>query len=149
MITMPRPLSLTAIELDVLARTLYGECRGEILESKLAHAWVIRNRVVADLGEDNQPDWWGEGVIDVCQKRRQFSCWNRDDPNWLGLHAVDYGDDAMQDCIYAALMVWRGYVRDPTWGARHYHAEEASPPWAEGHKPVCTIGRTVFFNTVK
>lgn len=42
---------------DILARTLYGESRGEGLAGQIAVAWTIRNRV-----EDGRvKSWWGDG----------------------------------------------------------------------------------------
>lgn len=72
----PKQLRITADERDIAIRTLYGEVRGEKREGRIAVAWVIRNRVTIDLGNDGKPDWWGEGVIGVCCKAGQFSCWN-------------------------------------------------------------------------
>jgi spore germination cell wall hydrolase CwlJ-like protein len=35
---------------DILARTLWGEARGESLDGKIAAAWTIRNRVLDGKG---------------------------------------------------------------------------------------------------
>ena len=48
-------------DLDTLARTLWAEARGEGVAGMEAVAAVIMNRVNADLGNDDKPDWWGEG----------------------------------------------------------------------------------------
>ena len=63
---------------DVVARTLWGEARGEGVAGQIAVAWVIRNRV----HDANPRSWWGEGYIGVCHKSWQFSCWNPGDPNY-------------------------------------------------------------------
>ena len=39
--------------LDLLARTVWGEARGECFRGKLAVAWVARNRA-------EHPRWWGD-----------------------------------------------------------------------------------------
>ena len=81
-------------DLDTLARTLYGECRSESREGKIAVAHVIKNRA------DN-PKWWcrksGDGIPDdtieaVCRHPWQFSCWNLDDPNRPKLLAATPAD---------------------------------------------------------
>ena len=137
-------LPLLAKELDVLSRTIWGEARGEPLLGKIAVAWVIRNRVTTDIHGDNKPDWWGEGVIGVCQKPSQFSCWNEHDNNLPKLLAVSADDDAAKESLYVALGVWLGYLSDPTAGATHYHATSVSPAWAKG-KPGQQIGNHVFY----
>ena len=69
---------------DILARTLFGEARGEGLVGQIAVAWTIRNRV-----EDGKAkSWWGEGYAGVCLKPYQFSCWNQNDLNYPYLSGV-------------------------------------------------------------
>ncbi len=63
---------------DILARTLWGEARGESLAGQIAVAWTICNRV----NDGKAKSWWGEGYAGVCQKPCQFSCWNKNDPNY-------------------------------------------------------------------
>ena len=74
-------MTVTEKDRDILARTLWGEARGESLAGQIAVAWTIRNRV--NDGKDKS--WWGEGYAGVCQKPYQFSCWNRNDPNFAYL----------------------------------------------------------------
>ncbi|MDY6408142.1 MAG: cell wall hydrolase [Pseudomonadota bacterium] len=61
-------------ETEILAKTLYGEARGEGISGLEAVANVILNRV-------KHPCWWGKSIQEVCLKPMQFSCWNTDDPN--------------------------------------------------------------------
>lgn len=105
---------------QVFARTLWGEARGEDCFGRHMVANVIMNRVNADLGHDNKPDWWGEGVGDVCLKKYQFSCWLPGDPNRAKLLAVTAADPVFQECleIAEAAMAWR--LKDLTNGATHY-----------------------------
>jgi len=74
-------MAATENDRDILARTLWGEARGESLAGQIAVAWTIRNRV----NDGNAKSWWGEGYTGVCQKPYQFSCWNSTDPNYLYL----------------------------------------------------------------
>lgn len=66
---------------DILARTLWGEARGESLAGHIAVAWTIRNRV----NDGRAKSWWGEGYTGVCQKPYQFSCWNKNVTNFAYL----------------------------------------------------------------
>ena len=77
-------MPVTEKDRDILARTLWGEARGEGAAGQIAVAWTIRNRVFD--GKTNS--WWGEGYAGVCQKPYQFSCWNKTDPNYQFLIGV-------------------------------------------------------------
>jgi hypothetical protein len=74
-------MTATEKDRDILARTIFGEARGEGVAGQIAVAWTIRNRV--NDGKDKS--WWGEGYAGVCQKPYQFSCWNKNDPNFAYL----------------------------------------------------------------
>lgn len=71
-------MTATEKDRDILARTLWGEARGEGLAGQIAVAWTIRNRV----NDGKAKSWWGEGYAGVCQAPYQFSCWNKNDPNY-------------------------------------------------------------------
>jgi hypothetical protein len=58
-------------DLEIYARTLYGEGRNLNDDEIIKIAWVIRNRV-NDNGRENYPDQYA----DVCLQKYQFSCWN-------------------------------------------------------------------------
>lgn len=77
-----------ALEIDVLARTLWGEARGQGHIGMEAVASVVLNRVKVAQGHGGKY-WWGGNIIQVCQKPYQFSCWNRSDPNFQKLQAID------------------------------------------------------------
>jgi len=139
------PVALT--DLEIMARTLYGEARGEIPAGQIAVAWVIRNRVEIDLGNDGKPDWWGEGITGVCQKPFQFSCWNATDPMRPKLLAASSAQ--LKDCLAACFAVLTGEAPDPTNGATHYYAGSIpTPKWAMGKTPVAVIGNHRFFRLI-
>lgn len=135
------------LETDVLARTLWGEARGEGSAGMQAVACVILNRVrvVQDLGRY----WWGNNIIQVCQKPYQFSCWNRSDPNFRKLQAVDDRDMYFATALRIARRSIAGTIADITMGATHYHAAGITPYWARGEKPVAVIGRHIFYRLVE
>lgn len=116
-------------DLDVLALTLWGEARGEGYDGQVAVAWAVRNRV--DDGKISS--WWGEGYAGVCQKPYQFSCWNKNDPNYpylSGLKPIPAAQYAQ--ARKAALAVITGEASDPTKGATHYHATSIKAPASGG-----------------
>ncbi len=127
-----------ALEIDVLARTIWGEARGEGSVGMQAVACVAMNRV--RIG-----GWWGETAVQVCQKPYQFSCWNKDDANYGRVLSVDSTDIHFVIAQRIAARAVLGVLDDPTKGATHYHAAGVSPYWAKGEKPVAVIGRHVFY----
>jgi N-acetylmuramoyl-L-alanine amidase len=132
---------------DILARTLWGEARGESIAGQIAVAWTIRNRV----NDGRAKSWWGEGYIGVCQKPYQFSCWNRNDPNYAylsGAKQIPFRDFAQAQI--AAEQVIAGKAPDPTGGATHYYATTmpVAPVWAAKAKQTLKLGRHVFFKDV-
>ena len=129
--------------IDVLARTLWGEARGEGSAGMQAVASVILNRVA--IAKRTGGAWWGNDVIGVCQKPYQFSCWNRNDPNRAKLLNVNEADIYFATAMRIARRAIAGVLDDPTMGATHYHAAGISPAWAHGEKPVAVIGRHIFY----
>ncbi len=127
---------------DVLARTLYGEARGEPVRGIEAVAAVVANRV-------RRGGWWGRDVVSVCLKPRQFSCWNPDDPNRPLIEKVGPSDPVFAICLRVARRAVAGALDDPTRGATHYHARSAWPYWARGRAPSAEIGNHLFYNDVE
>lgn len=140
-------MAVTERDRDILARTLWGEARGETLAGQIAVAWTIRNRV--NDGKDKS--WWGEGYAGVCLAKYQFSCWNANDPNFpflSGTKQIPFRE--LAQARIAADQVIDGKVPDPTGGATHYHATamKKAPAWASKAKQTVVIGGHVFFKNV-
>jgi spore germination cell wall hydrolase CwlJ-like protein len=140
-------MPVTERDRDILARTLWGEARGESLAGQIAVAWAIRNRVFD--GKDRS--WWGEGYAGVCQKPYQFSCWNKNDPNYAylsGAKPIPFREFAQAQI--AADQVIAGTAPDPTGGATHYYATTMPKPptWTKGGKQTLQLGHHVFFKDV-
>lgn len=142
---------------EVLALTLFGEGRGEAVEGRIGVALAIRNRVLADLGHDNLPDWWGEGYLGVCLAPEQFSCWNAGDVNRKvlldlsnRLDAARQDDPILEECFWIAQGVIAGRLTARVKDATHYHAEWIQPPkWTIGATMVARIGQHLFYRGVK
>ncbi|NQU60999.1 MAG: cell wall hydrolase [Rhodospirillales bacterium] len=132
---------------DIVARTLYGEARGELVRGKEAIAAVIMNR--ARRGAERRGYWWGATPVDVSTKPYQFSCWNEGDPNRAKIEAVSQDNRTFQTCLRIARRALAGTLKDPTGGATHYHAKGVTPPWAKDRKPSAEIGNHKFYNNVE
>lgn len=135
------------ITIDVLARTLWGEARGEGTDGMQAVANVIQNRVA--VAEKRGTFWWGNNIIQVCQKPYQFSCWNRSDPNFRKLQSVGEEDVYFATALRLARRAVIGALTDITNGATHYHADTITPYWARGKEPCAVVGRHIFYILVE
>lgn len=138
-------------EIEILARTVYGEARGEVPAGQKAVMATILNRV-------RKGGWWGATIEDVCLKPYQFSCWN---PKTVG--TTDKSEIAnynqmihvtMEDELYAyiyqlaktAVTDNGGYlINDLSNGATHYHAVGANPYWAKEMTKTAQIGNHIFY----
>ncbi|MBP5966752.1 MULTISPECIES: cell wall hydrolase [Pseudomonas] len=144
-------MTVTEKDRDILARTLWGEARGEGLAGQIAVAWTIRNRVEMDLHNDGRPDWWGEGYAGVCLKKYQFSCWNKNDPNYPYLSgAKEIPPKQFAQARRAAGLVISGAEPDITGGATHYYATTMPKPpaWAKDATQTFRLGHHIFFKDV-
>jgi len=150
--TLTKPATLpvtdpdTLSEVEVLARTLYGEARGEELAGIEAVASVILNRVA--FAQSRGRYWWGNDITSVCLKPSQFSCWNKADPNRKKLLALSPRDPAYRLCKRIAKRAVAGDLPDQTDGATHYHTHAVDPFWARGHVPVAEIGNHLFYKNI-
>ena len=87
----------------------------------------------------------------MCQKPYQFSCWNKNDPNYAylsGAKQIPFREFAQAQI--AADQVLAGKVPDPTGGATHYFATsmQKAPTWVSGAKETLKLGHHVFFKGV-
>lgn len=137
----------TRSPVDVLARTLWGEARGEPVRGIEAVAAVVLNRVAVARAAGGDW-WWGGSIVEVCRKPFQFACWLPGDPNREKLLAVGPGDPAFRMCLRIARRAVAGRLADPTGGATHYHARTVAPYWSHGLTPCAEIGNHVFYREV-
>ena len=135
------PVGTRAEAIDTLARTVWGEARGEGEVGMQAVAAVVVNRARC------APKWGGT-VEEVCRRPKQFSCWNAGDPNRASLLAVTQADAKFNTCLQIAAEAINGTLTDPTNGATHYYAIGIDPPsWATG-QPCAEIKHHVFFKNI-
>ena len=132
---------------EILARTIYGEARGEYklanggMASLVAVGNVVMNRLHAQ-------SWFGQTVMQVCKKPWQFSCWNKSDPNYIILTQLTIDDPVFEICMLVARNLMKNQWPDLTNGANHYHSKQMidKPSWAVHYYPCFEIGRHLFYN---
>lgn len=131
------------LAVDVLARTIWGEARGEGKRGMEAIACVVQNRVAVAKAKGGF--WWGNDIIRVCQKPFQFSCWNANDPQRPKVIAVTDKNIHFATCLRVARRSVYSGIADITNGATHYHTLDIMPHWAQGQTPVAIIGHHMFY----
>jgi len=166
---MMRPDQIRAALTDRIALicTLSGEAASEPIEGQIAVGCVIRNRVTADLGHDQKPDWWGETYRGICLKSvvktgrdiGQFSCWWEPlSPNTRRVYQLaealltrqPVGANVNQ-LAWIAEGIIGGALLDLTNGADSYLTTELlkhnPPDWAKPGRatPIAVVGHHTFF----
>lgn len=133
---------MTPAPVDTLARTLWGEGRGEGPQGMSAIASVVLNRAA-------KPRWWGRDILSCCRAPYQFSCWLANDPNLPKLLAVTTDDPSYDVARAIAGLAVYGGLTDITGGADSYYATGSTEPvWAKLIKPISVIGRHRFYRLV-
>lgn len=137
----------TDYDIDVLARTCYGEARGEGLQAMIGVAYVAMHR--ADIADSSARKQFGSGTIaSACLAPEQFDCWNPGDVNRIKLKLTNLEDPNFRLAWLAALSAVTGTVPDPTQGATGYWDDSiATPAWAEG-KDYVSLGRLKFVKDI-
>lgn len=140
---------MTDNNIDAMARTAYGEARGEGYQGMCGVINVIMNRV-------KKQTWYGLTPYEVCHKCArlksgvvvyQFTCWNPEDPNCKVITNVTDADPIFKECLNIANQAINGILEDNTNGALNYFARSLKEPpeWAEGKTPCATIGNQLFY----
>ena len=126
-------------EVEVLAKTIWGEARGEDLAGMIAVGWTVKNRTL------RRP--WPDTYLKVCLQPWQFSVWNKTDANYPRLILGPADSNEFQIAMFVALGVTLGLIPDPTHGSDHYHHKRLDPFWAEEMAKTIEIGDHVFYNS--
>lgn len=138
------PIVVDETEVRLLAATVWGEARSEGEDGMRAVAHVMVNRVGPRFGED---------LATVILSPKQFSVWNRGDPNRrLVTNFVAYedraGDAQWETAQRIAREVLSGQSVDPTEGALFYHTRAIRPRWSRQGVGRQVIGQHVFYEDV-
>lgn len=128
-------------QIDYMARTAWGEARGEGQKGMQAVINVIMNRVKAG-------SWYGATPKEVCTKKSQFSVWNKSDPNYSKMLAVTESDKNFAIAKQLATAAYTGALPDITNGATNYLALaslQTIPSWVAAMDEVAVIGNHTFY----
>ena len=133
---------MTPADIEIAARTVWGEARSETYQGKLAVAWVIRNRFDNRHRKENT-------LAGVATEPFQFSCWLDNDPNKVKLEEVSANDREYLLSMRAVLEVLTSSKKeDFTNDATHYHTKGISPVWASGKSPTVRVGNHLFYSNI-
>lgn len=124
--------SFTAEDILYLAKTVYGEMRGENDATRTAVAWTIRNR----SEEKNRT------IKSIVKQKNQYSAWNKNDPNFKATSDPENFSSqnpieikAWKECQEVAEKVLQAEKSsDPTKGATHYFNGNKIPNWVKNEK---------------
>jgi len=135
---------MTFHEVDIVARTIYGEARGEYgrKDGGLAALVAVGNVIINRMKDKRR---YGETLIRICQKPYQFSCWLKGDPNRSLIESVNQNDEVFKRCVEVSENLIYGRWPDLTGGSDHYHADYVMPPWANKKHLRIKIGRHLFY----
>ena len=135
-------LPVPAEEVGCLALNIYWEARSEPLDSRLAVAQVVLNRVA----DARFPDT----ICDVVQENRLGRRLHACQFSWYCDGASDKPRELSQwlEAVRLAKQVVRG-VRDRSRGSLWYHATYVKPDWATRLDKAVKLGRHVFYRDPK
>lgn len=135
---------LTFADIEIAARTVWAEARGEGYAGQYAVACVLKNRLQSNKGVFARDDT----LATACLRHLQFSAWTREDPNFRKMQTVSLDDPKLLQCLGAVVDALNSEL-DTTHGSLHYHAVHIlTPKWAKGHEPVAQIGGHLFYNDI-
>lgn len=146
----PSGLPYKEIDLDTMARTMWGEARSEGNVGMHAVANVIMNRYRMALNSSGYAKMWGNTPAGICTKPYQFSCWLSNDPNYKKLVAVSADKDpAFANALSLARQALQYKLPDITGGATYYHTKAIRPKWALNIEPISEIGSHKFYTATQ
>lgn len=139
-------------DIEVLARTIFGEARGESREGKIAVANVVMNRVRKRC-QAGFVRVRGQKLVNIaatCLKPYQFSCWLKNDPNLEVIRNIGTENAVYRECLLIAKDAAEGNLNDITMGATHYYNPRGCkcPAFARGKQPCLSLGAHLFFNDI-
>ena len=112
--SMGEPVYVIDSEIDLVARTVYGEARGQSFRGKKAVAHVVINRA------KRKKHLWDHSLSAVVLRKKQFSCWNPGDPNHDKMLKVTVSNKEFRLSKAAVLVALS--EPDFTKGSTHYFA---------------------------
>ena len=140
----------SAVDIDTVARTVWGEARGEDWRGKVAVVWVLMNRAAHARAymiryKAKRHALYGDGTLaSAATMPWQFSVWNARDPNRKKLKTA-HKTKPWAECLAAVHAVLDGLETDQTGGATHYCHTKSRPLWAKGVTPTTFVGNHKFY----
>lgn len=128
-------------DLKILAKTIYGEARGELNNFGLAPLIAVGNVVLNRLRKN-----FANSIAEVCLAPYQFSCWNRKDPNYEKLKNLDESSTIFKTCLKVSKNLIEEKWPDLTDGCDHYHEKSIKPYWAGQLTPKRIFGNHLFYS---
>lgn len=137
-------------ELDVFARTIWAEARGEgyigmqAVANVIMRRWALRQegRGYASFGPVKAT------VKQICLAPDQFSAWRAGDPNREAALRVTPANMVFYMAQQIASRALFGYLDDVTYGADHYHTKAVKPSWASASRVTTEVGEHRFYKLV-
>lgn len=132
---------------DALCLTIWGEARGEPIESKIGVAMVMRNRLLQHYRGANT-------FVEVCTAHAQFSAWTEEAAQMQAEQELLTGDPTLARhpdpmlrlCLEIARATMAGLLADNTRGSNHYYAATiAAPNWTSGAFANARLGNHLFY----
>ena len=139
-------------DLQIMARTLWGEARGDGTEGIEAVACVILNRFHSHKWFTGYRIENGIKIPDIkqtCLKKYQISCWNKNDPNFLKIMKLNSNNKIFCLCLKIAAQAMSGNLHDFTNNATFYHTRTIRPTWAQHHSPCYETKHHLFYTDIK
>ncbi|MBS0272276.1 MAG: cell wall hydrolase [Proteobacteria bacterium] len=134
---------MTDYDLDIFARTLYGEARGEYAYAGPAALIAVANVIMNRFKRGKK---YGKTITEVCLKPRQFSCWNKSDSNRTLIQQEEITHTPLFIlCEKIVQKVSRDIWPDLTRDSDHYHATSCQPYWAKPEKIKLRLGHHIFY----
>lgn len=139
-----QPLEPDAREVDILARTLWGEARKESPETMKGVAHVVRNRLIqAHTKPQSSDKSFGTDIRSICAKRAAFPCKDAT----TAMRKVDESDPHFRRALEIAHATLSGVLGpDPTHGATHHAPVVRGRAAAKRAEPGITIGQRRFYS---
>jgi N-acetylmuramoyl-L-alanine amidase len=121
---------------NIVPLTAWREARSEGQAGMTAVLFVIENRSMA------KRKMWPTDPEQICLQRKQFSCWNDNDPQ-RDLYPADNDKEyELAEIIYSNVPD----LADPTDGATAYYDASIPPPeWAKPENFTVQIGKLRFY----
>lgn len=128
-------------DLEILAKTIYGEARGEVLQYGISALIAVANVII-----NRKRKGFARTIAEVCLAPYQFSCWNVNDPNYEKIYNNIPCNTAFNRCMEVSERLLREEWPDLTDGCDHYHAKSIKPYWALHLYPKKIIGSHCFYS---